>query len=658
MVSFSRPDPPSHIFHCDHGETVEERSKEEKRALPAIMSQDPDAPHEQESTSTRENSGRYPGWLSRSLRWLKGPAAGPPDEAPQGRRSEEQAPGARAVIPVSHHETPRTTTDTASYTIQVGDDNVEQPRNTSSNQRGWQPTGTFLASYISDDDLPQAELVPHDEKRDLLSRFTPQTNGSRWLCFGAIFLLAMVAIAGIVCLGGVCSAPPASDADNGQQIPQLVVITPAPSTQRSTAAPTVNATATPLYDPTESSQQQQPQIPTTLPTSAPSTTTKQANETTVLGTIALYGGGIPEERPTPMPSTADSQTFLLDLPSFTVQSIRDDPGNRTVLQLDFQFLPDVRMPPEVALLSSLEQIEMLGCNLTGSLDGLVPIELAANQPVTPLRKIGLIANQITGTIPSYLDAFQDTMERILMGRNELTGAIPDTLWNLHSLVSLSFFQNQLNGTISARIGALSSLKYLFLSDNLLSSTIPSEIGLLSLNELLLSSNLLTGSIPTEIGVIADDLAWTGNLDLSENRLDGSIPTELGQLGHYNLVVLSGNSLMSGPIPSELGQLSSATGLYLSSTGLVGSVPSEIALLSNLEFLSLSLNPDLTGDVPVEFGSLGKLEILSLHGTEIGEVPAVFCQNVTSLRKIYVTCPMVVSCPESCPCECYQGEVRI
>ena len=69
-----------------------------------------------------------------------------------------------------------------------------------------------------------------------------------------------------------------------------------------------------------------------------------------------------------------------------------------------------------------------------------------------------------------------------LGGNQITGTLPDSLFELSDLRSLILFSNQLNGTISSAIENLDQLNELQLQRNKFTGTIP-DGGFLSLEEL-------------------------------------------------------------------------------------------------------------------------------------------------------------------------------
>ena len=137
--------------------------------------------------------------------------------------------------------------------------------------------------------------------------------------------------------------------------------------------------------------------------------------------------------------------------------------------------------------------------------------------------------------------------KIAIRYKSLSGSIPDSVGNLHSLQYLSFFRNHLTGTIPPTLGTISSLTYISLQSNHLSGTIPTALGQLSaLSELWLVSNSLAGPIPSAIGY-ATSLKF---LELSSNFLTGTIPESLSNLRKLKVLHLD-NNYLSGIVPSSL-----------------------------------------------------------------------------------------------------------
>lgn len=65
----------------------------------------------------------------------------------------------------------------------------------------------------------------------------------------------------------------------------------------------------------------------------------------------------------------------------------------------------------------------------------------------------------------------------MWGNEDLTGHIPDSLYDLTMLEDLHLFRNSFTGSISTQIGRLTKLKTLTLAENNFTGTLPTELGL-------------------------------------------------------------------------------------------------------------------------------------------------------------------------------------
>ena len=221
---------------------------------------------------------------------------------------------------------------------------------------------------------------------------------------------------------------------------------------------------------------------------------------------------------------------------------------------------------------------------------------------------------------------------LVMGRNNLRGALPPELGNLESLLALGLFENEgLTGSIPPELGSLERLQSLGLHHNSLSGPIPPELGNLErLQELLLWGNSLSGPVPPELG----NLGRLQALWLHRNSFSGSIPSELGNLRQLRIMSLWENSL-SGSIPPELGNLEELQGLYLSKNSLSGPIPPELGSLKQLQELILSEN-SISGSIPPEFGDLERLRWLQLFNNSLsGSIPPEL-GNLNQLRSLWLS----------------------
>ena len=215
------------------------------------------------------------------------------------------------------------------------------------------------------------------------------------------------------------------------------------------------------------------------------------------------------------------------------------------------------------------------------------------------------------------NAAEDSVVRIVLNGNNLSGTLPAGLGSLPALEYLSMRGNFLTGEIPPALGSLSNLINLILNNNQLSGNIPPELGdLPALGELKLQVNQLIGGIPPELA----DATQLWQVNLSENQLTGSIPPELGSLTTLDALVLSHNQL-SGTIPPELGDLHRLRYLWLDSNQLTGSIPTELGGLGGYMNSMILGSNQLTGSIPPSLGSLPNLQVLDLDRNQLtGSIP--------------------------------------
>ena len=181
-------------------------------------------------------------------------------------------------------------------------------------------------------------------------------------------------------------------------------------------------------------------------------------------------------------------------------------------------------------------------------------------------------------------------------------SLPNELFSLVNLTTLTINHTNLSGEIPSQIGNLSNLVRLNLSSNQFSGGIPVEIGsLINLTSLDLSSNQFSGEIPIELfGLI--------NLEGEIEYITG--PGGGGSIFHQGLNL--SNNMLTGSISEGLGDLINLKSLDLSFNQLEGDLPLELYNLDSLRSLNLSNNLFI-GEISEEIGSLLKLEGVTTYG---------------------------------------------
>lgn len=255
--------------------------------------------------------------------------------------------------------------------------------------------------------------------------------------------------------------------------------------------------------------------------------------------------------------------------------------------------------------------------------------IACDASLNNVLLINLSWNNLTGTLPATLGAFESLLELQLQG-NSIAGPIPAQIGLLPLLRTLVLHTNRLTGTIPFELANLGALRCFRLDDNSLTGPIPPGLGGLSnLDSLELDRNHLSGSIPPELG----NLPVLTRLELQYNELTGTIPPELGNLEKVSVMWLDHNHL-SGSIPPELAGLAAVTDLSLSDNLLSGPIPAELGGLTNLGHLLLSRN-QLAGSIPPSIGNLTALNRLDLFENRLrGPIPPEL-GNLANLGMLYL-----------------------
>nr|KJB74273.1 hypothetical protein B456_011G284400 [Gossypium raimondii] len=262
---------------------------------------------------------------------------------------------------------------------------------------------------------------------------------------------------------------------------------------------------------------------------------------------------------------------------------------------------------------------------------------------TKLEFLYISDNNFGGVFPKCISNLSNTLIRLGIHQNKITGRIPDGIRNLINLEELFASENQLSGPIPFDIGRLQKLQSFFAHSNFLSGTIPHSIGNLTLlKKLGLDFNNLHGNIPLSLGNCQSLLGLSVSynnlsgpippqllgvssmsiiLDLSSNYLTGEIPVAVENLKNLGELYVSQNRL-SGLLPENLGSCVSLEKLFLDGNFFEGPIPSSLSSLRGLEALDVS-NNNLSGEIPeflVRFGALRYLN-LSFNNFE-GVIPSL------------------------------------
>lgn len=208
------------------------------------------------------------------------------------------------------------------------------------------------------------------------------------------------------------------------------------------------------------------------------------------------------------------------------------------------------------------------------------------------------------------------LQDIVLYYNNLSGNIPEELYNLTSLRSIQLGGNNIQGTLSPRIRNLKNLHTFVVEANILTGEIPAELWALPNLEVLNMSANSFQPITIDYVKINKNLR---SLRLQKLNISNALSPEIGVLTQLTDLDMS-ESHIHGKLPKELFQLKKLYFLHLGYNNIEGGLPPEIGYLTELEHLYLCSNY-LTGTIPEELGKLTKLETLCIEGNYFtGKIP--------------------------------------
>ncbi|CAL8150927.1 unnamed protein product [Prunus armeniaca] len=240
-----------------------------------------------------------------------------------------------------------------------------------------------------------------------------------------------------------------------------------------------------------------------------------------------------------------------------------------------------------------------------------------------LEILNLSYNRFSGELPLSLPS--SSIQTVDLSSNHFFGAIPSSLFQQASnLTSFNVSNNTFTGgNLALGLGKCSELQVFRASHNNLSGLLPEDIyNATKLEEIALPFNSLHGAISDKI-VNLTNLAI---LDLSFNHFGGELPLNLGKLSKLKFVTFDFNNL-EGALPPSLMNCTNLVELRLENNTLEGDISMlDFSRLSQLTKLDLRVN-NFTGTIPpfgcpkihlegqiqAEILSLKSLSFLSLGG---------------------------------------------
>ena len=262
----------------------------------------------------------------------------------------------------------------------------------------------------------------------------------------------------------------------------------------------------------------------------------------------------------------------------------------------------------LAMIWRFEGLEYLNLQQNDIVVSFVNIENAVN-----LETI-IISETKTNSLAAIGGAKQ--LKQLYISNAQISGQIPDELFNVTSLEQLHLSGNAFTGSLPSKIGQLTNLVEFYIFGNNIKGTLPTELGLLGkLVHLSLGNNEFVGEIPRQVG---------------------SLPRlEVLSLEKEEDVVTSG-MFSSGGSPGLSGKLPALNGLpnikevYLGHNSFSGSIPSGflqgVLDKSKMLIVDLSYN-NLSGPIPSSFANFGNL-VIELARNQISAIPGQVCAKTS------------------------------
>ncbi|XP_065004217.1 receptor-like protein EIX1 [Musa acuminata AAA Group] len=278
--------------------------------------------------------------------------------------------------------------------------------------------------------------------------------------------------------------------------------------------------------------------------------------------------------------------------------------SKDLLELDEIFSGCIKM--------SLESLDLSGTNISGQLPEWL-------FQLRKLKSLQLEQNLISGPIPVSIGQLA-SLQELYLGVNQLNETIPESVWWLSQLVVLDLGHNNLEGVMSeAHFGNLTELKYLSLSSNSLALKVKSNwLPPFRLESLLMGSCKLGPEFPawlqSQINISEIVMSNASIIDAMPNWFWSLISTA-------EYVSVSGNQI-SGHVPNLL-HLNNLYGLDLSSNYFEGPLP---YFPPGLELLDLS-NNSFSGTISLVISTnMSNLVYLSFSENNLsGEIPFSICK---------------------------------
>jgi hypothetical protein len=228
-----------------------------------------------------------------------------------------------------------------------------------------------------------------------------------------------------------------------------------------------------------------------------------------------------------------------------------------------------------------------------------------------LKELTLAGNRLFGTLPDNICECENLNVLVINSNTDLFGTLPDCLGNL-PLYTISVFGNHFSGALPQSLSQLTTLVLLFANDNNFDGTIPTLKNNVNLSFICLKNNKFSGNILGMVNSSFQTILFY--VDLTNNQFSGPIDTEIFQL--KSLISFAAvDNCFTGSIPQHICELEKMTFLNLDGMHTASSCRHPIFpdhFVSTAYFLS----EYTTGGIPECLFSMPKIETLHLSGNGI------------------------------------------
>lgn len=218
--------------------------------------------------------------------------------------------------------------------------------------------------------------------------------------------------------------------------------------------------------------------------------------------------------------------------------------------------------------------------------------------LSSLVEVSFFDNFVSGSLPESLWNLTE-LEWIDFSENMLTGTLSSRIWDLPFLAHVYVSGNNLAGSVP-EIGTeeILPLKHFWLQENNMTGKLPDSLyQLANLESFVLFGNAFDSELPRDWDVMSSLLY----LDISFNRFTGEFPYDLTQVSSLQFLYMNDNQL-SGELLRDMSDMVELKEVWMHANLFSGDIPGRWGDLQNLTMLFLHKNM-LSGEMPDSICSL-------------------------------------------------------